>query len=225
MRKSWEKLVQHVCTKYAQDISNDLNRKLQVNLVMPVHSTKVLVRHATRKALVSPCQEKKSTIRAAATADPLDTELPTKIEILDNKIFKWYYYLTNKIPIEMSKSDNSSYGNEWRTHQESNVNLENHRFQAYLLILGELTQLLQDKMKHHMAWNATSTLYNPLSLLQLIWENGIGTDRVPVSVCNRLRPGTYLIRISPSLNDQSTVIWEFQHIGWCLWVHWSNLTT
>ena len=88
MRKSWEKLVQHVCTKYDQDISNDLNRKLQVNLVTPVHSTKVLVRHATREALVSPCQEKTSMIRAAATADPLDTELPTKIEILDNKIFK-----------------------------------------------------------------------------------------------------------------------------------------
>ena len=52
MRTSWEKLVQHVGTKYGQDIINELNRKVKVNLVTQVHLTEVLVRHAIREALV-----------------------------------------------------------------------------------------------------------------------------------------------------------------------------
>ena len=52
MRTSWDKLVQHVCTKYGQDIKNELNRKIKVNLVMPVHLAEVLGRHATWEELV-----------------------------------------------------------------------------------------------------------------------------------------------------------------------------
>ena len=52
IRTSWEKLFQHVSTKYRQDISNDLNNKIKVKIVTPVHSIHVLVRHATREALV-----------------------------------------------------------------------------------------------------------------------------------------------------------------------------
>ena len=37
MRTSWEKLVQNFGTKYGQDINNDLNSKLKVNRVTPVH--------------------------------------------------------------------------------------------------------------------------------------------------------------------------------------------
>ena len=37
MRKSWDKLVQHIGTKYGQDISNNLNNKTKVNIVTPVH--------------------------------------------------------------------------------------------------------------------------------------------------------------------------------------------
>ena len=42
MRTSWEKLVQHIGTKYGQNISNDLDKKIKVNIVTPVHSTEVL---------------------------------------------------------------------------------------------------------------------------------------------------------------------------------------
>ena len=52
MRTSWEKLVQNFGTKYGQEIINELNRKVKVNLVTTVHSTEVLVRHATQEALV-----------------------------------------------------------------------------------------------------------------------------------------------------------------------------
>ena len=52
MITSREKLFQNVVTKYGQDIINLLNSKLKVNLVTPVYSNEVLVRHATQEALV-----------------------------------------------------------------------------------------------------------------------------------------------------------------------------
>ena len=109
MRTSWEKLVQHVGTKYVQEIINDLNRKLKVNLITPVHLTEVLVMHATQEALI--LTEKSNIqaarwantriLRAAETSEPSDAELPTKIKIMDNEVTKGDYDLANKIHIDM----------------------------------------------------------------------------------------------------------------------------
>ena len=47
-RTSREKLVQYVVTNYGQDISNELQNKITVNLVEPVHTPEVTTRHAIR---------------------------------------------------------------------------------------------------------------------------------------------------------------------------------
>ena len=62
---------------------------------------------------------------------------------MDNEISKGEYNLANKISIEMLESDNTSYVHEWRTYRDLNSNPEKHRGQAYSLILGQHTQLLQ----------------------------------------------------------------------------------
>ena len=87
IRTSWEKLFQNVGTKYGQDINNDLNKTIKVNIVTPVQSTEVLVRHTTREALVRMDQSNiQESLRAqvrviweAATSDPSNEELTTKI--------------------------------------------------------------------------------------------------------------------------------------------------
>ena len=120
-----EKLVQHFSTKYGQDISNELNDKIKVKFVTPVPLTKVLVRHATREVLVSTGElniqaarrAQAIMLREASTDDPSDAELPTKIAILDNEIAKGDYDIANKIPIYMSESEKTTYGNEWRTYR------------------------------------------------------------------------------------------------------------
>ena len=92
MRTSWDNLVQHVGTKYGQDIRNDLNRKNKINLFIPVHSTEVLVSHATWKTMLRTGQSNIQAtrwaqaimIRAAAIPDPSDAELPMKIAIMDS---------------------------------------------------------------------------------------------------------------------------------------------
>ena len=107
-------------------------------------------------------------LKAVSASDPLDSELPTNIEILDKDISKGHYRLSNNIPTVMSNSEKTEYGNDWSTYQERNSHLEKHKRQQYLLILRQCTQLLQDNMKEDTAWHDTSTSYNHLSLLQLI---------------------------------------------------------
>ena len=50
-------------------------------------------------------------LRAASSADASDAELPMKIVILDNDVSKGNYDLSNKIPIYMSESEKTTYGN------------------------------------------------------------------------------------------------------------------
>jgi hypothetical protein len=68
----------------------------------------------------------------------------------------------------MSDSEKMQYSNDWRTYQEWNALLTKHRGQAFSLILGQCTQLLQDRMKQDTNWNTASTSYNPLELYRLI---------------------------------------------------------
>ena len=84
MRKTWEKLVQHVGTKYGQDIRNEMHNKTVVNITEHVHAPQVLVSHATQNVLVYTFQnniqtdhrEQSTIIRESATAYPTDAELP-----------------------------------------------------------------------------------------------------------------------------------------------------
>jgi hypothetical protein len=48
MRNSWEKLAQYVGTNYGQDISNELQNKITVILIEPVHTDDVLLKHSLR---------------------------------------------------------------------------------------------------------------------------------------------------------------------------------
>jgi hypothetical protein len=48
MCTSWEKLAQYVGTNYGQDISNELQNKIPVILVEPVHTDDVLLKHSLR---------------------------------------------------------------------------------------------------------------------------------------------------------------------------------
>jgi hypothetical protein len=52
MRTSWENIVQYVGTNYGQDINNELQNKITVVLVEPVHTDDVLMRHSVREVMI-----------------------------------------------------------------------------------------------------------------------------------------------------------------------------
>ena len=111
------------------------------------------------------CRAQARMLRSSATYDPSDAELPLKIAIMDNEIAKGDYDTANKIPIDMSESENTTYGNEWSIYREQNTKLESHIGQAYSLILVQYKQLLQYNINQDTDCNAIITYYNPLVLL------------------------------------------------------------
>ena len=91
-----------------------------------------------------------------------------KMDILENAIAQGEYEANVDVPIVMTDSEKTQSRNEWRIYREINNQLKKHRGQGLSLILGQCTQLLQDKMKQDTEWNVFSTSYDPLTLYWLI---------------------------------------------------------
>ena len=133
IRSSWEKLVQYVGMNYGQDISNELQNKLTVNLVEPVHAPEVIERHIVREMMIRTGQDNIQTSRetqniileVAVTAG-IDDAAPMKLVILENAIAQGEYKANFYIPILMTDSERIQYRNEWRTYIERNAHLTKH---------------------------------------------------------------------------------------------------
>jgi len=174
MRTTWEKLVQYVGTTYGQDISNELQNKATVTLPGPQHSPAVMARHAIREQMIhvgqanlQQAREAQRVILEAAVAAN-DADAPMKLAILNNEIAQGDFEQNEEVPIVTSESEKTQYSNDWRSYRERTTQLTKYRGQAFSLILGQCTQLLQDKMKQDTDWTVVSTSYDPLSLYRLI---------------------------------------------------------
>jgi hypothetical protein len=211
MRTSWEKLVQFVGTNYGQDISNELQNKIPVILSEPIHTPEVLARHAIREQMVRTGEENlqraclsKRVILETAAALGADPDAPMQLAILDNEIAEGNYKQNNEVAIEMSDSEKTQYSNDWRTYRERNALLTKHRGQAFSLILGQCTQLLQDRMKQDTDWNRASTSYNPLELYRLIEKTTLAQteDQYPFATVYDQELNFYSFRQETMSNPQ-----------------------
>ncbi len=210
MRTSWEKLVHYVGSNYGQDISNELQNKSTVKLDEPVHTTTVLNRHKTREQMIRAGQvnlqkarNAKRVILEAAVAGG-DPDAPMQLAILENEIAEGNYQQGSEVPIEMTESEKTQHSNEWRTYRERNALLLKHRGQAYSLILGQCTQLLQDRMKQDTDWESVSKSYNPLDLYRLIEKTTLAQteDQYPFATVYEQEFGFYSFRQETLSNPQ-----------------------
>ena len=103
-----------------------------------------------------------------AVAAGVDLDAPMKLAVLQNEIAQGKFAANIEVPVELNDSEKTQFSNEWRTFRDCNANLIKHRGQAFSLIQGQCTQLLQDKMKQDTDWNTVSTSYDPLTLYRLI---------------------------------------------------------
>jgi hypothetical protein len=174
MHISSEKLVQYVGTNYGQNISNELQNKITVDIIEPVHSAEVLSKHGLMEAMIRSRQRNIQRARKAqdiileAAVLAKDPDAPTKLEILQNEISQGDFTSSNEVTMELKDSEKTQFSNEWSTFRERNYNLIKHRGQAFSLIQEQCTQLLQDKMKQDMDWTNMITSYDPLTLYILI---------------------------------------------------------
>jgi hypothetical protein len=175
MRTSWEKLAQYVGTNYGQDISNELQNKINVILVEPVNTDYVIMKHILRETMIrngqmniQSARKAQETILETAVQGGLDMEARMKLALLQNEIGQGEFSANVEVPTVLNDSQKTQFSNEWSTYRENNDNLIKHRGQAFSLIQGQCTQLLQDKMKQDTDWAVVSTSYDPLTIYHLI---------------------------------------------------------
>jgi hypothetical protein len=94
----------------------------------------------------------------------LDVDAPMKLAIIQNEIAHGDFVANIDVPVELTDSENTKFSSECRNYQERNANLVNHKGQAFSLIQGQCTQLIQYKMNQHPYWITVSTSYDPLAL-------------------------------------------------------------
>ena len=176
MRTSWEKLVQYVGTSYGSDISNELRNKSEVILQQPTHDTTVIARHLARETMVRAGQlnlqaareAQRAALQADINAGTNDPDAPLKLAMMQNDIAQGDFEAMEPVPMVLTDTEKTSQSNAWRSYRERNASLLKHRGQVYSLILGQCTQLLQDKLKQEATWNVVSSSYDPLVLYRLI---------------------------------------------------------
>jgi hypothetical protein len=131
-------------------------------------------KHGLREAMIRSVQ--RNIQRARQTQEKIleaaviakDPDAPMKLAILQNEISQGDFSSSNEVAMELNDSEKTQFSNEWRTFRERNTNLIKHRGQAFSLIQGQCTQLLQDKIKQDTEWTNVRTSYDPLTLYHLI---------------------------------------------------------
>ena len=138
--------MQYFGTNYGQDISSELQNKITVKLVEPVHALEVIARHAIRERMTRKFQAKIQTARAtqktimeASVTVGIDGAAHRKLAILENEIAQGDYEANVDVDIIMTEWEKTQSSNEWRTYREINSQLTKHRGQGFSLILGKCT--------------------------------------------------------------------------------------
>jgi hypothetical protein len=170
MRVTQEKIQQYAGTKYGKDIANEICNKVTMVLRPPQYSDAIVNRHqewerySRRKQtnLLAALKDRLQGLKANPNADPV------KVATASNDLEDLKYEMRQEIPHKLTSEEAMEYSNEMKAHSVRVTTLEKHRGQVYLLILGQCTQLLQDKMKEEKAWAQVSMSYKPLDLYKLI---------------------------------------------------------
>jgi len=119
-------------------------------------------------------EAKLATLQAADVAD----QDPVEIAKLKNDIAATKFEMNQPVPYELTADEKTQWDTEWKAFSQRKDRLVKNRGQAYSLVLGQCTQLLQDQMKQDANWTAVSTSSDPLQLYRLIERTvATGTNR------------------------------------------------
>ena len=172
MRNSWEKLCQYVGAEMGEDIANELRNETVVVIPIPTYADEVLQRHQTTEQAVINGRANLQTARRAKLnallAMPAADQDPVEIANLQNEITIADLQVNQPVPVDMYPDEKTQYDNEWRAYRHRKDRLEKNRGQAYSLVLGQCTKLLQDQMKNDPDWQTVKTSNDPLQLYRLI---------------------------------------------------------
>jgi hypothetical protein len=96
------------------------------------------------------------------------TQDAVAIAEVKNQVEDIAYHQGQEVPYNLTDPEKLEYGNESKVHSQRVFTLEKHCGNVYVLIYGQGTQILQEKMKQDKNWATVSVSYKPLELYKLI---------------------------------------------------------
>jgi hypothetical protein len=87
---------------------------------------------------------------------------------IEDQILKGEIDLNNEVEMKLTDDKKMAHSNVWRSHCKTTEGLNKSRGKVYLLLLGQCTQVLVDKMKQDTTWVMVSESFDPILLFKLI---------------------------------------------------------
>jgi hypothetical protein len=87
---------------------------------------------------------------------------------IEDQILKCEIDLNNDVEMKLMDNKKMAQSNVWCSHCETTEGLKKSREKVYLLVLGQCTQVLVDKMKQDATWVTVSESFDPILLFKLI---------------------------------------------------------
>ncbi len=84
------------------------------------------------------------------------------IDKVKNQVEDIAYHQGQEVPYNLTDPEKLKYRNESKAHSQCIATLEKHCGNVYVLIYGQCTQILQDKMEQDKNWATVSVSYKPL---------------------------------------------------------------
>ena len=176
LRTTLEKIIQYVGTKYGEDIANEIESRSLSTFTPPQHTAEVLRKHAAKttlkrtqqNALLGAHQVMEANLQALIAANPDPTRTLELVQ-MQNTIAQLQHELTEDIPIKLDEEEKVEYDSRVKNHAKKVEDLTTNRGKVYMLIMGQCTQRLQDKLKQDILWaTVDATPKNPIDLMNLI---------------------------------------------------------
>ena len=176
LRMTLEKVIQYVGTKHGEDIASELENRVPIVNTPPQHTAEVLRKHAAKvtlkrsqqNALLGAHQTMAANLQAELAANPDPARMLELVQI-NNTIAQLQHDLAMDIHIKPDDKKKVEHDARVKTHNKEVADLEVNRGKVYMLIMGQCTQRLQDKLKQDISWpTVDSTPKNPSDLINLI---------------------------------------------------------
>jgi hypothetical protein len=135
---------------------------------MTRHLLQIALVRSQQVAMLTTRLSSRTLLEAEIALAPGDRSLVMELAKLNQVIAQADFEAAQDVPIELNDQEQINYSNKCQNHSRRISTLETHRGQAYSLILGQCTQLIQDKMKQDAFWTMVSASYDPLKLYRLI---------------------------------------------------------
>ena len=107
-------------------------------------------------------------INTALATDPQDRAILKEKSEVEDDLAKARFNLTEDLEMALTFDEDAARKNAYRTYREDERMLINNRGKVYMLIIGQCTQALKDKLKEDVDWQAILDGYDSIRLMALI---------------------------------------------------------